>query len=52
MYVAIGTVLPGWGLAKQAQQERRASPRYARVWLACRSVGLELLRPYFPGHAG
>jgi TOMM system kinase/cyclase fusion protein len=46
MYVAIGTVLRGWALAKQAQQEEGIA-QICQGLTACRSVGLELLRPYF-----
>jgi predicted ATPase len=46
MYVAIGTVLRGWALAKQAQPEEGIA-QICQGLAACRSVGLELLRPYF-----
>jgi predicted ATPase len=46
MYVAIGTVLRGWALAKQAQQEEGIA-QISQGLAACRTVGLELLRPYF-----
>jgi predicted ATPase len=46
MYVAIGTVLRGWALAKQAQQEEGIA-QICQGLAACRTVGLELLQPYF-----
>ena len=48
MYVADRHSAAGLrALAKQAQQQRRGIAQICQGLAACRSVGLELLRPYF-----